>query len=467
MERWYSLTFDGNVGLNYGCERIPGPVVKDPRVCRLQGSRETPPIPWEPRIDNGYPNVFYDRLHGEYRCYYTSFLRDDATALYTEEERQNREYDIWNPQYRPRIAGILMATSRDGITWERPELGVCEWEGSKQNNILLADAHGASVFLDEHETDPARRYKMMVRHDAHETMAVAFSSDGIHFTEPIDWPENSPAGDTHNFAYWDETIGRYVLITRTWSQGRLRLAARCESDDFIHWSRPVEVFRGDGPADQWYSMVTFRRHGMQYALASFYHDGDRSSPDYDCVDCELLTSYDGWHWDRVAPYMPIIPRGGAGEPDRCCIYPSAPVEENGTYRIYYFGGDGCHTGHRHSTLLCASVDPDRLAGYRPREEGMVGTRPMAFCGDRVIIAADAEANGEIRAAVCPHIYWHSPVVPLEGYGFDDCAVECLGGGRYAVSFTGRGLAALDRPYVLVFRLRGAVLYGYGGEVEVH
>ena len=32
--------------------------------------------PWEVRIDNGYPNVIYDREANCYRCYYTLFIED-------------------------------------------------------------------------------------------------------------------------------------------------------------------------------------------------------------------------------------------------------------------------------------------------------------------------------------------------------------------------------------------------------
>src|SRR5690554_4758971 len=103
-----------------------------------------------------------------------------------------------------------MINSKDGINWQRPSLGVVGVEGSKDNNIVLYDAHGASVFKDDREKDPAKRYKMVVRHDAHETMAVSFSPDGINWCEPIDWQDHNPAGDTHNFGFWDESINKYV-----------------------------------------------------------------------------------------------------------------------------------------------------------------------------------------------------------------------------------------------------------------
>ena len=56
--------------------------------------------------------------------------------------------------YRPprgREMAICYAVSKDGITWEKPELGLVEFEGSQQNNILWREPHGAGVFKDYHE----------------------------------------------------------------------------------------------------------------------------------------------------------------------------------------------------------------------------------------------------------------------------------------------------------------------------
>ena len=64
---------------------------------------------------------------------------------------------------------ICYATSKDAVTWDKPELGICESEESTANNIVYpppgctdlgADPWG--VVKDEHAEDPQKRYKMMV-----------------------------------------------------------------------------------------------------------------------------------------------------------------------------------------------------------------------------------------------------------------------------------------------------------------
>ena len=110
-----------------------------------------PPRKWEVRYDNAYPNVIYDPKYRKYRCYYTLCSKDDDSASAGKEERARRAY-------RPmptRIASLGYAESDDGVHWVKPSLGLVDFEGSTDNNMLFRYAHGTGVFLDDAETDPA------------------------------------------------------------------------------------------------------------------------------------------------------------------------------------------------------------------------------------------------------------------------------------------------------------------------
>src|SRR5262249_36226703 len=90
---------------------------------------------------------------------------DAQSSLYDEEDKL---FKIW---YLPRVwknnyAGWCYATSRDGYHWEKPELGVYEYNGSKKNNILAAfdrkiDLTFNNVIKDPHESDSGKRFKAM------------------------------------------------------------------------------------------------------------------------------------------------------------------------------------------------------------------------------------------------------------------------------------------------------------------
>ncbi|GMU19934.1 MAG: hypothetical protein AMXMBFR13_00380, partial [Phycisphaerae bacterium] len=87
-----------------------------------------------------------------------------GTVLPTE---QGPGYRMWYHAL-PGIKGddayrLLYATSQDGIHWEKPELGLVEYKGSKANNIFIrrgARDHILSVLHLPWESDPAHRYLM-------------------------------------------------------------------------------------------------------------------------------------------------------------------------------------------------------------------------------------------------------------------------------------------------------------------
>jgi hypothetical protein len=72
---------------------------------------------------------------------------------------------------------VCLATSSDGVTWVKPNLGVYTREGSTQNNIVIEDS-GNSVFIDHNPAAPAsERWKMICSRSAYA------SPDGITWTK--------------------------------------------------------------------------------------------------------------------------------------------------------------------------------------------------------------------------------------------------------------------------------------------
>ena len=63
------------------------------------------------------------------------------------------------PRGPARGFGVCYAMSKDGLHWEKPELGLIDFNGSKKNNIVIEYTHGVAVMKDLHETDPQNRYK--------------------------------------------------------------------------------------------------------------------------------------------------------------------------------------------------------------------------------------------------------------------------------------------------------------------
>ncbi len=422
-----------------------------------------PPKRWEVRYDNSYPNVFYDEFAGIYRCYYTLFLKDDESASVPLEERPHK-------QYKPRssrITGFCYAYSEDGVNWVKPNLGLVEFEGSKDNNIIMRNAHGSCVFLDREETDPAKRYKLLTKiefSNQNHFMAVAYSADGIHFSDPIPWPKYNPQADTYNYFFRDPVSKKFVLITRIWKHN-LRIAAKSESEDFIHWSEPVEILRGQGPESQVYSMPIFRYENIYLGLPSMYKEGDRLDPDFDTVDLKLAFSTDMNNWEFVAPSENFIERGPGKYPDGAfdcgCIFASVPIEKDGKLYFYYMGGNGQHTNYRETSFARGFIEKDKFAYYaqkRPERESVLLTTAFNFYGDRLELLADVEEGGVIRYEIVSR----ATLEPVEGFSKDDCTPITFSGWN-ALQFNGKNISDVgNNAYFLRFTFEKAKLYALNG-----
>lgn len=426
----------------------------------------TQDMPWEIRIDNGYPNVIYDRREQIFHCYYTLFTEDKDTEGTTLQERTQRNY-------RPRmdrVTSLAYARSKDGIHWEKPSLGLVDWRGSKENNLLFRYAHGTGVMLDERDKNAGRRFKMVTKvdipgHGAH--MAVGFSEDGIHWGELIPWPEYNPQADSHNFPFWNEEEQCYMLVSRIWKDG-IRVTTISHSQDFIHWSEPVETLRGRGYENQIYSMPVFKTHGLYLGLASLIHEGDRNEKNFDCVDCELTWSADGKKFDFAAMDQAVIPRGDGhypdGEFDNSCIYASSPVTDGQKVWIYYMGGNGQHTNFRESSLGRAYWEADKFACWTEKNEGMesiLTTTTLTLGGNYIEVLADeadAEKDWELMASV--HPVWTENA--YEGLGMEDAVTEKFG--RWIrISWKGKKLP--DKSGCIRFQFKNLKIWAVRGELE--
>ncbi len=355
--------------------------------------------PWEKRFDNLYANVIYDEQEKIYKCWYSPFIIDISSKGMTLEQRKEIEYEPL-----AREMAICYATSKDGIKWVKPELGIVKYEGSKANNILwrggkgkgeyLEGPHGTGIFKDLRDADPKRRYKAFFKGDI---LSVAFSADGIHWAPAIACPEADSAGDTHNNAFWSPTLGKYVGITREWGEPFGRQVARTSSADFVNWSKSRVVLEGLSERYQTYAMPVFYHGGIYLGLVAI-HDQEA-----DRVWTELTWSPDTVKWHRVLPGTPLIPNSEKqGDYDWGCVYAAAcPVFLKDEIRLYYGGSDGNHTSWRNGFFCLATLRPDGFAGYEQvaggsNKTGSITTKPVSVVAGPLCISADIAPSGYVK-----------------------------------------------------------------------
>jgi hypothetical protein len=159
------------------------------------------------------------------------------------------------------------AESRDGLQFTKPHLGLFEYNGSKQNNIVWdgVGVHNFAPFLDTNpDCRPAARFKALAG-TAKEGGLFAFqSADGIHWSlmreEPV---VTRGAFDSQNLAFWDQAAGKYRAYFRTFTQGvttgevwqpaGYRAIRTAASVDFLNWSEETDLTYKDSPPEHLYT----------------------------------------------------------------------------------------------------------------------------------------------------------------------------------------------------------------------
>lgn len=343
--------------------------------------------PWEVRYDNLYGNVLYDREDGLYKIWYSPFIVDHSSKGMTIAQRNSVRY---RPP-RNREMGICYAFSRDGLSWEKPELNLIEFEGSKANNLVLRGPHGAGVFKDMREPDAAKRYKMF-----YYGRVLRYSEDGIRWGDEVPCPGIDSHGDTHNNMLWSPDRKQYVAFVRL-RDGRQRIVGRTQSDDLTQWTKAVEVLRNNAQ-DQAYAMPVFRYGNVYLGLVAVFRTAE------DRVHTELAWSPDTVTWHRVDPGTPLIGNSpNEGDYDWGCVYAADdPVVLDDEIRLYYGGSNGKHTGWRDGFLCLATLRPDGWAGFEQivsDKPAVITTSEIPYDNQPISLTADVSEGGAIKASI--------------------------------------------------------------------
>jgi len=473
MSRMHLLIEPGLVEQTQLIEPVVGAVTKAPENPLLRDD-----VPWEPNWSDMKPSIWRDPATGRTHLWYTPFLHDSLVSDYGCESWNvadwppERAYCVKKPgQFRE--FALHYAYSNDGLRWYRPHLGMVEWNGSRENNILLRDPRhqgmmrgviGCGIGHDERDPDPARRFKMIAAAPhgiAEQGIAVSYSADGLSWElphrvlPPEAWPQAKDWcwGDAHNAWLHAPRLGRYVAFTQAWEHPdpRRRLKLRMESEDFEHWTNPEVVTYA--PDVEVHTHVPFSYGECSLALLHTVTTPDGAGDG--TLDVELGVSLDTRTWTRFAPGRCLIPRGTAGEHDCACIYCAlAPVVVGDEIRLYYCGNDVTIRGWKRGAWCLATLPRDRWGGYArvPLDPpGELLTRPAVYPGGDLCVNFEAP-----RGAIT--------VEALDADGGVLAASGRMTGDRLAQPVrwaTGSLVGQEGQPIRLRFGLRSASLYAYG------
>ena len=367
--------------------------------------------PWEARYDNMYPNVIYDEEDRLYKCWYCPFIIDERTTRTPVEKRNPGSTDYMSARPNRREEALLYATSRDGIHWQKPELGIIEFGGNRKNNIVVRGPSGAGVYKDARDPNPERRYKAFYASQVGYMQLVRFSPDGLRWGPEIRCPEIRIESDCHANMTWSPELRKYIGIVRHYDKFPVvgnRKIARTESLDAVKWTRSTLAIEGS-PQLQTHDMVIFRAGRVFLGLLGMMRYPSLKSRHGVRQHIELAWSPDSTTWHRICPGTPLVGHTAAKEKkygampcDWGAMFPSTPVILDREIRIYYGASDWYFFDWRKGGLALATLRPDGWAGFEPvaaDRPASITTTPLPCFGGSLRLSADVSGSGTIRVAL--------------------------------------------------------------------
>lgn len=208
--------------------------------------------------------------------------------------------------------------STDGIHFTRPNLGLIEVKGSKDNNVIWLgiESHNFAPFLDKNPNcKPDEKYKALggIAHpgknwlgeDVKAGLYAFVSADGVHWKKLRNEPViTDGAFDSLNIAFWDSQRNQYVCYSRTFTNN-IRTAQSSISPDFVTWSkgRPNQ-YASDVPLEHFYTTSTIPCPNAEHLFVAFpkrFIPGRKKvlrHNDVGVSDAVFMSSRDGVRWDR-------------------------------------------------------------------------------------------------------------------------------------------------------------------------
>ncbi|MFH1566551.1 MAG: hypothetical protein ABIL09_01025 [Gemmatimonadota bacterium] len=337
---------------------------------------------------------------------------------------------------------FALAESTDGgRTFQRPDLGLVEFAGSRANNILYIGEPPfvpPPAFIDTRPGCPAdQRYKGLSAR--WRKLYAMTSADGRRWRPLAEEPlEMEGTFDTVNTAFWDRTAGCYRSFTRYFEnlvEGMgaedvlgprptvVRAIQSSTSPDFLHWSPPVHHVYEDPHDDmQLYTNATLPCPGAEHLYLAFpnryvqerLHDPRHEHPGAN--DALFMVSRDGVRWKRYAEAW-VRPGPDPLNWTERNNYPCwGIVETSSTEWSMYITGHYRHPGTPTRVWRLAV----RPRGFASAGAGYGGgellTRPLVYEGATLRLNYSTSAAGSLRVEV------QDPSGrPLPGLGLEEMA----------------------------------------------
>lgn len=392
---------------------------------------------------------------GNTSAYYTIFRDGD---IYRAYYRGSHWDEVAKKATHPEV--VCYAESKDGIHWTKPELGLCEFNGSKQNNIVW-DGIGTHCFAAFKDANPDcaedARYKGIARGrpTGKKGLYIFKSPDGIHWTRIEDEPVITDGYfDSQNLAFWDAHAQTYREYHRTFVDG-VRAIMTGTSSDYVNWTEPVLLNYGDAPNQHLYTNAVQPYDRAPHILLGFPtrylpKEGQRVEPTF-------MASHDGLNFKRWLD--PVIPEDAPEDRDgnRSNYMTWGLVQLPGNDKEYsVYATEAYYTGPD-SRVRRFSYRVDGFVSLRGAGQGgSLVTKPLVFDGDKLLLNHATKDAGSVRIEL-----QDADGKPLKGFSLADCKPLQGDSIKQAVVWSGGNLSSLaGNPVRVRFEVEEADVYSF-------
>jgi len=353
--------------------------------------------PWEGNVSLGSTIV---RDGDRYRMYYAG--RAAESYVMRSGLRPGETVVRDHPSF------MCLAESRDGITWTRPSLGLVEFQGSKDNNIVMDVKEGyPEPFLDTNPATPAdERYKGARAQPGGDGLYIFVSPDGLRWRKWRERPvltNNLPgAFDSSKIIFWSASEGRYVLYFRFTNQS-VRAMIRATSPDLIQWSEAVPLDFGDTPPEHFYAYAIQPYLRAPHIYVSFpwrfspWRKRFEEMPSPGISDTLFMATRDGVHGTRfMEPFI------RPGRDPRNWVHRTTAVSTglvqtaDDEISLFVSRHYTYPTNHLERCAIRLDGFVSAHAGY---PEGDIVTKPLRFQGQNLVLNYATTAAGSVRVEI--------------------------------------------------------------------
>ncbi len=304
-----------------------------------------------------------------------------------------------------------LAVSTDGMHFTPANINEMEYNGNKENNIVLMHSccHNFAPFYD---TNPLakenERYKAIGGTLLGNGGLLAYKSrDGIHWEPMCQEPVITQGTfDSLNMAFFDQEIGMYRCYYRRFTghrfQGR-RIIVSAVSKDFIHWQDATPNVYLPEKEEDLYTNATRPVPGAEHIYISMpmrFHPSRKKYSDYPSIgvsDCVFMTSRDGVHWNRTLNDAFISGGLYSHEWTQRCFIPLGGIVSRGDHFYFYVSKNYMWED---AGIYVYSVPKYRfLSLYADEDGGQILTKELLFTSDDIYLNYATSAYGYVIVTI--------------------------------------------------------------------